>query len=208
MNRRGTRRLNDRDDTSLGHCESSLIRPKLASASLNKPMIAFSKPPFEPTRNSSELSFTLTSRVVSPRAPRVDRHDREAMRKKTSQTRDHAVCPHAGAGVAERSVLRHPLQPLVPQHGSISDGIRRRRDGGVFYRGRTVSGERYRPVTDMMASFPQLLPMLASCFSAIVVPTLLRDAPIYNVLLQRSVLGGSQESPRPWPSSSPTSTKP
>jgi hypothetical protein len=42
-------------------------------------MMTFSKQHFEPIPNSSELSSTRTSRVESPLAPRVDRHDREAL---------------------------------------------------------------------------------------------------------------------------------
>jgi chloride channel protein, CIC family len=42
-------------------------------------------------------------------------------------------------------------------------------------------------VTEMTASFTLLLPMLASCFAAMVVPALLRNAPIYDVLRQRAL---------------------
>lgn len=42
-------------------------------------------------------------------------------------------------------------------------------------------------VTEMTASFTLLLPMLAACFAAMVVPTLLRNAPIYDVLRQRTL---------------------
>jgi chloride channel protein, CIC family len=42
-------------------------------------------------------------------------------------------------------------------------------------------------VTEMTASFTLLLPMLAACFVAMVVPTLLRNPPIYDVLRQRSL---------------------
>jgi CIC family chloride channel protein len=42
-------------------------------------------------------------------------------------------------------------------------------------------------VTEMTASFTLLLPMLASCFTAMVVPTLLRNAPIYDTLRQRAL---------------------
>ena len=38
---------------------------------------------------------------------------------------------------------------------------------------------------EMTSSFTMLLPMLAACFAAIAVPTLLRDAPIYDSLRQR-----------------------
>ena len=38
---------------------------------------------------------------------------------------------------------------------------------------------------EMTSSFTTLLPMLAACFAAIAVPTLLRDAPIYDSLRQR-----------------------
>jgi hypothetical protein len=56
-----------------------MMRLKLDSASLSKRMIAFSKRPFEPIPDSSELSLTRTSRVESPLAPRVDRQNREAL---------------------------------------------------------------------------------------------------------------------------------
>ena len=42
-------------------------------------------------------------------------------------------------------------------------------------------------VTEMTASFTLLLPMLASCFAAMAVPTLLRDAPIYDSLRERTL---------------------
>jgi CIC family chloride channel protein len=37
-------------------------------------------------------------------------------------------------------------------------------------------------VTEMTANVTMLLPMLVACFAAILVPTLLRDAPIYDSL--------------------------
>jgi CIC family chloride channel protein len=40
-------------------------------------------------------------------------------------------------------------------------------------------------VIEMTASFPMLLPMLAACFTAMLVPTLLGDPPIYDSLRQR-----------------------
>jgi CIC family chloride channel protein len=42
-------------------------------------------------------------------------------------------------------------------------------------------------VTEMTASFTLLLPMLGSCFAAMAVPTLLRDAPIYDSLRERTL---------------------
>jgi len=47
-------------------------------------------------------------------------------------------------------------------------------------------------VTEMTASSTLLLPMLGTCFTAMVVPTLLRNAPIYDSLGQRS--SGDSES--------------
>jgi chloride channel protein, CIC family len=40
-------------------------------------------------------------------------------------------------------------------------------------------------VTEMTASFMLLLPMLGACFAAMVVPTVLRQAPIYDALRER-----------------------
>lgn len=40
-------------------------------------------------------------------------------------------------------------------------------------------------VTEMTSSFTLLLPMLAACFAAMAVPTLMRNAPIYESLRQR-----------------------
>ena len=37
-------------------------------------------------------------------------------------------------------------------------------------------------VIEMTAAFTLLLPMLAACFAAMLVPTLLRDTPIYEAL--------------------------
>ncbi len=42
-------------------------------------------------------------------------------------------------------------------------------------------------VTEMTASVTLLLPMLAACFAAMVVPTLLRNAPVYDALRQRTL---------------------
>jgi chloride channel protein, CIC family len=44
----------------------------------------------------------------------------------------------------------------------------------------------------MTASFTLLLPMLGACFAAMVVPTVLRQAPIYDVLRERMLRGVSQ----------------
>ena len=40
-------------------------------------------------------------------------------------------------------------------------------------------------VTEMTSSFTTLLPMLAACFAAMAVPTLIRNRPIYESLRQR-----------------------
>ena len=40
-------------------------------------------------------------------------------------------------------------------------------------------------VMEMHASFTMLLPMLAACFTAMLVPTLLGDPPIYDSLRER-----------------------
>ena len=45
-------------------------------------------------------------------------------------------------------------------------------------------------VTEMTASFTLLLPMLASCFVAMLVPTLLRNAAIYDSLRGRTLRRG------------------
>ena len=42
-------------------------------------------------------------------------------------------------------------------------------------------------ITEMTASFTLLLPMLSSCFAAMLVPNLLRDAPIYDSLRGRTL---------------------
>ncbi len=42
-------------------------------------------------------------------------------------------------------------------------------------------------VTEMTGSFTMLLPMLSGCFAAMLVPTLLRDPPIYDSLLERTL---------------------
>src|SRR5260221_14326245 len=41
-------------------------------------------------------------------------------------------------------------------------------------------------VIEMTASFTMLLPMLGACFMAMLVPTLLRDPPIYESLRRRT----------------------
>ena len=45
-------------------------------------------------------------------------------------------------------------------------------------------------VIEMTGGFTQLLPMLGSCFTAMLVPALLRNAPIYDTLRERMVKGG------------------
>jgi chloride channel protein, CIC family len=42
-------------------------------------------------------------------------------------------------------------------------------------------------VTEMTGSFTQLLPMLAACFTAMLIPTLLRDPPVYESLKERTM---------------------
>jgi CIC family chloride channel protein len=42
-------------------------------------------------------------------------------------------------------------------------------------------------VTEMTGSVTLLLPMLGACFAAMLVPTLLGDAPIYDTLRQRTL---------------------
>jgi CIC family chloride channel protein len=45
-------------------------------------------------------------------------------------------------------------------------------------------------VTEMTRGFTLLLPLLGACFAAMLVPTLLRNAPIYNSLRERTLTGG------------------
>ena len=57
-------------------------------------------------------------------------------------------------------------------------------------------------VIEMTASFAMFLPMLIACFSAMLVPTLLRDPPIYDSLRERmlriqGVRGGCNELAQP-----------
>ena len=57
-------------------------------------------------------------------------------------------------------------------------------------------------VTEMTASVTMLLPMLGACFVAMLAPTLLRDAPLYdslreNTLRRERALRGQVESDRP-----------
>jgi len=42
-------------------------------------------------------------------------------------------------------------------------------------------------VTEMTANVTTLLPMLVACFAAMLVPTLLRDAPIYDSLREHTL---------------------
>jgi CIC family chloride channel protein len=51
-------------------------------------------------------------------------------------------------------------------------------------------------VTEMTASFTLLLPMLSACFAAMLVPTLLRDAPIYDSLRERTLRSQEREKER------------
>jgi chloride channel protein, CIC family len=54
-------------------------------------------------------------------------------------------------------------------------------------------------VTEMTASVTLLLPMLMVCFVAMLVPTLLRDAPIYDSLRERIPSDDLAKGPRPPP---------
>jgi CIC family chloride channel protein len=47
-------------------------------------------------------------------------------------------------------------------------------------------------IIEMTAAFPMLLPMLVACFTAMLVPTLLGDKPIYEALRERT-LGGQKK---------------
>jgi chloride channel protein, CIC family len=55
-------------------------------------------------------------------------------------------------------------------------------------------------IIEMTASFTMILPMLAACFAAMLVPTMLRNPPIYDSLRERSAHqpagAGNKESPR------------
>jgi len=62
-------------------------------------------------------------------------------------------------------------------------------------------------VTGMTASFTLLLPMLSACFTAMLVPVLLRDAPIYESLRERTLRTQEREKERAdtkWTKSSAT----
>ena len=62
-------------------------------------------------------------------------------------------------------------------------------------------------VTEMTASFTLLLPMLSACFAAMLVPILLRDAPIYESLRERTLRIQEREKERAdtkWTKSSAT----
>ena len=62
-------------------------------------------------------------------------------------------------------------------------------------------------VTEMTASFTLLLPMLSACFTAMLVPILLRDAPIYESLRERTLRIQEREKERAdtkWTKSSAT----
>ena len=66
-------------------------------------------------------------------------------------------------------------------------GVRGGRDGGFF------TGVVRAPLTgivlviEMTANVTMLLPMLGACFVAMLVPTLLRDAPIYDSLREQGL---------------------
>ena len=51
-------------------------------------------------------------------------------------------------------------------------------------------------VTEMTAAFTLLLPMLGACFAAMLVPTLLRDVPIYEALREGTLRREQALSPR------------
>jgi hypothetical protein len=47
------------------------------------------------------------------------------------------------------------------------------------------ASQRAMPATEMTSSITMLLPMLAACFAALAVPTLIQNAPIYEPFRQR-----------------------
>ena len=96
-----------------------------------------------------------------------------------------AVRPASRAGGAARAVLRHPLPMALP--GSALDPAAFAVVGMAAFFTAVVQA----PVTgivlvvEMTASFTMLLPMIAACFAAMLVPNLLRGAPIYDLLRER-----------------------
>ena len=54
-------------------------------------------------------------------------------------------------------------------------------------------------VTEMTADSSQLLPMLAACFSAMAVATVLREAPIYDKLKERLLVARRKRPTSPLP---------
>jgi CIC family chloride channel protein len=53
--------------------------------------------------------------------------------------------------------------------------------------------------TEMTASFTMLLPMLGACFMAMLVPTMMRDPPIYDALRELGYAGEKDGPPQPAP---------
>jgi CIC family chloride channel protein len=53
--------------------------------------------------------------------------------------------------------------------------------------------------TEMTASFTMLLPMLGACFMAMLVPTMLRDPPIYDSLRELTHASEKEQPPEPAP---------
>ena len=106
------------------------------------------------------------------------------------------VRPHAGLGGAARP-LWESLPARVPR-------TRRYKPEAFAVVGMAAffTGVVRAPLTgivlviEMTASFTMLLPMLGACFMAMLVPTLLRDAPIYDSLGEHTVRG-AKGAPQP-----------
>ena len=95
---------------------------------------------------------------------------------------------HARPGGPGRRTLRRSVPLCIPSLGRAAASLRGRGDGRLFHRlavRAPITG--IVLVTEMTASFTMLLPMLGACFAAMLVPTWLGNAPIYDSLREESL---------------------
>jgi CIC family chloride channel protein len=87
-----------------------------------------------------------------------------------ARTRGWTICPILGFGLAEWSSFRYDPLPLVSQFGRTSNRIRNCWAGSPVRGGCAVPANSIILATELTGGFTLLLPMLAACFAAMLVP--------------------------------------
>jgi hypothetical protein len=85
-------------------------------------------------------------------------------------------------GLAEWSSFRYDPLPPVSQFGRTSNRKRNCWAGSPVRGGCAVPANSIILATELTGGFTLLLPMLAACFAAMLVPTMLHDTLVYDSL--------------------------